>query len=255
MSELTLEQKIDKLLRLEEQNRASIEVQNLISKFFYLQEAGMFEERWDLLANKTPGVRVEAGVRGVFEGKKHAYETMVTHEKIFETSHAQAIRAEFPDLEFETPHTGMLETSVVGTPVIEVAGDCKTAKGIWMAIMMGAKARLGANGQPKPFIVWWKIAADFVVEDGQWKIWHLAQNPLFTGDFEPDWVEQSKHMPPVPKPNATWKNVHKVEGVSAWPVPDRPTTEVYNPYRIDRTPKNFPAPPEPYETFDETTSY
>ena len=251
MANMNLEEKIERLLLLAEKNDAARQVQNLASKLCYYQEVGAWEKRWDLLADKTPGVTVEIAARGVFEGKKNAYETLVTHEKIFETSHAEAIRAEFPELEFETIHTGMLETSILGTPIIEVADDLKTAKGTWMAVMAMAKARKGEYGQPHAGWVWWRYSIDFVKEDQVWKIWHLVANPVFIANYTEDWVETSKHLPPVPKTyDEEWQSSHEVKGVSQWPQPDRGTTPIYNPYRLDRTPRLYPDLPEPYETFE-----
>ena len=61
------------------------------------------------------------------------------------------------------------------TPVIEVAGDGKTAKGIWYSIGIGVRPNVNSDGTytKSTSWMWEKYAVDFIKEDGKWKIWHL----------------------------------------------------------------------------------
>lgn len=245
---------LDRLDALELENKrlhAIQDVTNVISKMAYFQECGAFEDRYHMLASKTPGVSVEIGARGVFEGYEHCYYTMVVHEENFVKAHAEGVRKAYPDREFETEHTGMLESSVIGTPVIEVAEDGETVRGQWMAMMIMAKSR---GEVPESGFVWWKIAADFVQEDGQWKVWHLRMDPMTTGPFG-DFAALSIHMPEPMKPNTEWKNQHVAGSDATWPHPDKPVTEMYYTYRPWTTAANYPTPPEPYRTFSEVKDW
>jgi hypothetical protein len=59
------------------------------------------------------------------------------------------------------------------TPIIEVAGDGKTAKGTWYSPGIGLSAHI--NGTEVSYggtFFWEKYGADFMKENGQWKIWH-----------------------------------------------------------------------------------
>ena len=247
----TIEERLEALELDNRRLHAVQEVQNLISKMCYFQESGLFEDRYHCLASKTPGVSVECGARGVFKGYEHCHQTMVTHEMNFVNAHHEGVKNTYPDREFPTPHTGMLESTVLGTPVIEVAGDCKTARGQWMGFMIMAKSRGGA---PESGFVWWKIAADFVQEDGQWKVWHLRMDPMTTGPFN-DFAALSLNMPEPQQAGAQWKNQHSAGPEASWPHPDKPITKMYYTYRPWTTEENYPTPPEPYETFDEVTDW
>ena len=246
---LTMEQRLEALELDNRRLHAIQDVQNLMSKMCYLQESGLFEDRYHCLAQKTPGVTVEIGARGVFEGYEHCYHTMVTHEMNFVNAHAAGIKTAYPDREFPTPHTGMLESTVMGTPVIEVAGDCKSVRGQWMACMIMAKSR---GGEPESAFIWWKYAADFVQEDGQWKVWHLRMDPMTMGDLS--FAVDSLRMPEPMKPG-TYQNQHAAKGVDSWPDPDQPITKMYYTYRPWTTVENYPTPPEPYETFDDVKDW
>jgi hypothetical protein len=61
------------------------------------------------------------------------------------------------------------------TPVIEVAGDGKTAKGIWYSIGLAVRGSVDENGNTSVGTgwMWEKYGVDFIKEDGGWKIWHL----------------------------------------------------------------------------------
>jgi len=68
------------------------------------------------------------------------------------------------------PKTGGFAYHMLTTPIILVAGDGKTAKGIFMSFGNVAGAMKGST------MADWteeKYGIDFIKEDGKWKIWHL----------------------------------------------------------------------------------
>jgi len=67
---------------------------------------------------------------------------------------------------------GALSPYTLTTPVIEIAEDGETAKGLWYIV--GAASDMGKAGAEA---AWYrgKLAVDFVKEDGAWKIWHLLE--------------------------------------------------------------------------------
>ena len=223
-------------------------IRNLINKEAYLFEAHLHEERLALMAQKTPGVTVEQGLRGVFEGLAGARRTMVDIEKGMERSHATGMKKVFPDMEFSSETAGLLETQLTGTAVIEVAGDGRTARATWISLMACGKTHEN-DPRPQAYWVWWKSAADLVKEDGEWKFWHVLKNPLFLAAYTKDWVEASLGLPPVPAPG-TCRGIPGHEAN-----PDRPNTKLYDSYRITREPRLHPELPEPYATFADTESY
>ena len=224
-------------------------IQNLMSKERYLDEATLFDERWQLLAQKTPGVTVEIGARGVFEGLENTRKTMVLHQEQGVQNHAQAMRKAYPDENFSSDRAGWLQSSVLGTPVIEIAGDGKTAKGLWVAYMIASTAAADSNKPPYGHWVWWKIGADFVKEDGVWKIWHLMLDPLCAVFPKESWSEGVLNVPPQPPAGgAPWENKHKDLDGKDWVIPGKPCSDAYTPYRRDYVPQ-YHMVPEPYETF------
>jgi hypothetical protein len=69
---------------------------------------------------------------------------------------------------------GVLSFHPAATPLIKLAGDGQTAKGLWYSI--GCEAEGTAEGKIDAMWTNYKIGADFVKEDGQWKIWHLVDS-------------------------------------------------------------------------------
>ncbi len=246
---LSLEAQIAHLTHQLRRHDAVRQIQNLVARMALLFEAGRWEERLALIAQTTPGVSIEIGGRGVYKGLDGARRTLVDIEKSFEQSHAKGMQRLFPDVEFLSPTAGKFESELVGTPVIEVAGDGKTAKGVWTTLMCVGKTH---EHDPKPQAgwLWWRMAIDFVCEDdGHWRIWHMVKSPFFFAPYLQDWVDLSQKLPPAPKPG-TQRGIPGHEGV-----PDEPTSKVYDPYRITRELRLWPPPPEPYETFDPKDAY
>jgi len=210
-----------------ERLQAVNEIQNLMSKNSFLAWAGMHEEQLDLFARKTPGVRGEFETRGVYEGIEGLRKILVNeHQKI------------------EGDRVGVMTVGLLTTPIIEVAGDGKTAKGVWFS--PGIVTAPSPEGKVQAGWRWGRPAVDFVKEDGHWKIWHYHGFGMFMTSYEKSWAETAlaaanrprRPMPPMPDDTK----------------PDRPNT-----YRWEYSPtnktENIPIPPEPYETFDEKTAY
>jgi hypothetical protein len=208
----------DRIRRLEDIH----EIQNLMGRYEYYHTADMQEETVELFAKKTPGVRVEMmwGVYDGFEGIKRCYIGF----------HRQGgVKARIGGMGMHT----------LTTPVIEIAGDGKTAKGVW--ISPGHETHTFGE-KPQAYWAWCKYGCDFVKEDGKWKIWHMHVYGIFHTPYEKSWTD----IPPAvwQVPSEATKDV----------LPDRdPTTYwMYSPTSVT---ENVPAPPEPYETFDEETAY
>jgi hypothetical protein len=218
MAKKSLEERIQRLEDIHE-------IQNLMSRYEYLHTAGLQDETADLFAKKTPGVRAEIANWGVYEG-------------------IEGIRRLYPGFHkyLEGNPAGQMFMHALTTSVIEVAGDGKTAKGVW--ISPGHETIRDPEGKPQAMWTWIKYGNDFVKEDSKWKIWHLHVYGIFHTPYEKSWVEVSGEIPfeiSVPVPDEL--------------KPDRPTTHPLWWYRPTVAPENVPAPPEPYETWDESTTY
>jgi hypothetical protein len=232
---------------------ATIEVQNAYSKHAYyhtigahceemediwVKEGGEFAEtaRWTRM-----GTMVEEGITLI---KQH----YCTDNEESKKQKLAEISKVYPEVKNVPENIGIgygytIHTQT--TPIIEVAGDGKTAKGIWYSPGIGTNVEI-RNGKPEISGGWFweKYAVDFVKEDGKWKIWHLVnvmdptpsnwgaqQASSGGGGQEPQGqkAEDNQGMKPAADPYESWS----------------PTTKS----------KIYPKFPEPYYTFSETFSY
>ena len=87
---------------------------------------------------------------------------------------------------------GQLLLHVTTTAIIEVAEDGQTAKGYWYSPGMIAESGQSANS------IWEAYGADFIKENGEWKLWHLHMYTDFMcafGDTFTSSSDKSNAMP------------------------------------------------------------
>jgi hypothetical protein len=216
--------KLSTAVRLERME-AALAVQNTMGRYSYLHTANLHEECLGLFAMKTPGLRVEM-MWGVYEGPESV-------TRLYPGFHVWA----------DGDGKGTMHMHTLSTPIIEVAGDAKTARGVWISPgletgVFDASKKVTANWG------WCKYAADFIKEDGQWKIWHLHVYGLFLSDYYHSWVDKPVDMDAKGMESMMPKEFH----------PDRPPTTHWL-YTPDKKTVLSPVPPTPYGSFDESNSY
>ena len=129
------------------------------------------------------------------------------------------------------------------TPVIEIAGDGGTAKGIWY--LMGGSADFYTEKGPYAANHWGRAAVDFVREDGIWKIWHM----LFAIDIDSPMGGSWAHNECTPE-------APEYAEIAAVSLPEPNVSgALYETYHPRRPNGAFPRIPERYGTFTETFSY
>ena len=191
------------------------EIQNIMGRYEYLHTAGKQEETAELFARKTPGVTAEIANWGVYEG----YEGV---RKLYVGLHNY----------IEGDRKGQLNMHTLTTPVLEVAGDGKTAKGVWLS---PGSETTKVRGKPQAFWAWCKYGVDFVKEDGKWRIWHFHVYGVFHTPYEKSWTESPKfERSYVPDELKT----------------DKPSSRPFWVYSPETTTDDAPMPPAPYETWD-----
>lgn len=154
-----------------------------------------------------------------------------------------AIRKWHPDIpnDIKYARAGHMGFHMLTTPIIEVAEDRETAKGMWYTpgFMTVFDEK---TGKWNAMWMYEKYAVDFIREDGKWKIWHFSVYMDFSCPYDKSWVEaseeQSRAGSPLPTPQVK---------------PDLPPPG-YTTYST-RGLWQMPRPPEPYRTFSETFSY
>ncbi len=161
---------------------------------------------------------------------------------------AEVLQKHFPEkLGDKSPEEiygiGTMKIYPLYTPVIEVADDNKTAKGLWSC--MGSHCDVDPVG-PLARYLWGYYAADFINEGGSWKIWHLQFVHDIDGVVGENWGAPEPEYPELPE-FAPLKEF-------AYPAFTEKETlrSAYSPNKI---PDKTPRIPEPYATFAETFSY
>jgi hypothetical protein len=161
---------------------------------------------------------------------------------------ASLLQKRFPDRlgnmsQKEIYGIGPFKVKPMACPIIEVAADGKTAKGLWCC--QGAYNDVETCG-PRAHWTWGWFAVDFVKEADGWRIWHMQYVNDVDCTCGQSWGKPQTAYPDLPEfapladfqyPAYTVKTT-----LRAYYTPDRPLTEA-------------PKIPEPYETFDQTFTY
>ncbi|MGC3980081.1 MAG: nuclear transport factor 2 family protein [Steroidobacteraceae bacterium] len=233
-----------KLLKEVERQNAAIAVQNLMGRYTYYQLADKQVETGELFALKTAGVKVQLPSGNPSVG-------------------GDAVKAFYAKSAASQKPEGMFHLHPMQTPVVEVAGDGKTAKGVFLSLGAGAN-----SGDDKGAWTWVRYGADFIKENGVWKIWHLHAYPIFSTSFYKSWTDSAKEKaagggkPPMPQgeggpagggagPQGGAPGAGP-QGAGGPPQSSGPEPWSYNGKGL---PPLEPVPPTPYETFDPATAY
>jgi hypothetical protein len=199
---------------------------DLLAKYEYWHCCNMFAEHVDLFA-KRDDTLAQVGTWGLYKG----YQGI---KKLYAGMHMGASN---------DPRPGTLFEHHLTTELVEVAGDGKTAKGVWMSpghetvrdAKTGKLLQLGW--------CWVKYGVDFIKEKGEWKIWHLFVFLTLWADFDKSWEKSGEHPTGPGREHA----IPKPPGLEE----DAPSIFLHQPYDPN-TPREFcPAFPEPYDTYDE----
>ena len=196
--------------------------------------------------------------------------TGIRHNKVKELETVSKVYPEIKNVpeNLGVGHEYAMHTNT--TPIIEIAGDGKTAKGIWYSPGIGLSAKPRENGEVVAggTFFWEKYGADFVKENGAWKIWHCQMFYDFTpqlpasmltaiGTAREDGPGGPGGPPPAgaPKTEAVIEAGEKMKGSESKSEDMVDNPNKYQNYSVTRVPTITPAFPEPYYTFSETFSY
>ncbi len=241
---MTLEQ----MQSLLERQQSRTDIMNLMGRYQYYHTGGQMSRIGrELFAWQLPDARSEYGPLGVFGPEKS-----VAFFDAMSDLFTGGTGACFP---------GLLEIHQITTPVLEIAEDNKTAKGMWMST--GAILMLhDASSETGRSFTWdsGKYAVDFINTEEGWKIWHLHVCDLWRADFDRDPVANAEAFHPgTTQAMIDEWNTRAAAGEVVHPhgmpvIPDAPTTFHYA-YARDSVAPSQPLPPVPYRTFAETFSY
>jgi hypothetical protein len=134
---------------------------------------------------------------------------------------------------------GWLTNHPATTGLVRLAGDGKTARGLWYSIAQ--ETRPNGDGTAKALWMPEKIAVDFVKEADGWKIWHLVIANDLTCEAGDDYGQGDPYVDWDTDPVAVEFGEPTVKKL----IHD-PTFNWWD---------DYPPIPEPYETFDPRESY
>ena len=222
------------------------EIKNLMGRLshdYVLKAVGpMYETYWSTRPDVCLGIN-----EGWFDGPQSVAAYYANQNDRIELE-SRLIQAAFPeelgDKTAEEVHgVGMIDYKPVDTPVLELAEDGQTAKGLWT--IRGSHSILSKGG-PIAYWEWGWFAVDFILEEGEWKIWHMQYLQDVCRPCGYAWTG----------PEKTYRERPEYAQADAWKAlePDIPCV-LHERYRADRSPSLPPRMPEPYETFSATFTY
>jgi hypothetical protein len=158
------------------------------------------------------------------------------------------IRKLYEEIFGSGPTKGVMFEHNLTSPQIVVADDNQTDRGVWHSPGHETDPRMaedfGASGKPFATWVWGRIAADFIKENGEWKIWHYHWYRLFRCPFNQSWVD---YVMPDGQLGGAQNHPDFIKHGGA-PKSTYPTT-YHKVYGVDVELDPVPVCPEPYATW------
>ena len=204
----------EKLLRDIHKVNSYHEIQNLMGRATVALNFSRAEELLTYFALDKEDVSLEYADEGVFEGRN-------------------AVEAIVSELTNKHDTKGYMLDMQLTTPMIEVAEDGKTAKGLWWC--PGIASLPQEERDPQAIWNWGMVSADFIFESDTWKIWHLHYFRFIRCSYEKGWVEDTSM---INRLNTPMNELAK------------PTT-YHNPYSPLSIREGLPACPRPYSAYTE----
>jgi hypothetical protein len=172
------------------------------------------------------------------------FDALVEHNKLA----AKLLQQRLPEKlggksEEELYGIGPFHVKPLTAPVVEVAEDGETAKGLWFCL--GCNAEVTSSG-PEASWTWGYFAGDFVYEGDDWKIWHLQYLNDVDSLCGQSWGKEVTPYPELPE----------FAPLGDFKMPPFTVKEtVRSLYAVGKKTQEAPRIPEPYKTFSETFSY
>lgn len=214
------------------------EIKKLMARRAYYYANNQRRRELDELWVSTPEYKATASYGrnwGYYVGMESIEAYYVTGHAAKQRAALEAIHQNNPDVAVNDKNLGWGCTAfhTVTTPMLYIAGDGKTARGLWY--VPGQETIMQPDGSAKAYWTMDNMSADFVKESGVWKLWHLVVCNDFIveagTDFKTGSLEPLTEDDPFREEFGT---------------PDIPMT-VHNPrYNLS---DNYPPMPLPYDTY------
>jgi hypothetical protein len=246
-----------------ERAAATWAIQNLMSRHEYMHAAGRNLEEIDTFWVSRSGKYAATATFGSPDWVMYGIETVRNAYGMRSHQDAEAglakMAAADPAVKPVPENYGagaewVMHTST--TPIIEVAGNGKTAQGAWyspgigvMPIFQDGKVHL------QSMLFFEKYGGDFVKENGVWKIWHLQMAYDFVPGLPDTMLEQLNGQLGALALREPLKPMAGEAGErmgGALPPGFRKPKYSYPPYKPQRSAVIWPNLPRPYQAYGET---
>ena len=215
------------------------EIKKLLARraFYYANDERRAE--LDELWVSTPEYKATASYGrnwGYYVGMDSIAKYYVIDHTAKEYAALEAIHANNPDVAVNSANLGWGNTAfhTVTTPMLYIAGDGKTARGLWY--LAGQETIMQADGTAKAYHTMDNMGVELVKENGKWKIWHLVVCSDFFVQASTDF--KTGTLDPIHDPDDPFR--------AEFGTPDIAMT-VHNPrYNLS---DNYPPMPLPYDTW------
>jgi hypothetical protein len=219
------------------------EIQNLMSRHAYYYAAGQRQRELDeLWAMQTQGVSWGSD-EGFWVDAKEVTDYYVRYFDKVRAEELEAFGKAHPEIKNVKENYGAGASMFLtnSTPVIEVAGDGQTAKGLWYSV---GQVTQTPGGKPTPMYVWEREGVDFYKPHDTWKIWHFFVHRDWSAAPGQSWVPAASASAAAAAPAL----------IPGYPMPSVKVKKDPNagPYA---PPAVFPKVPQPYRSFSQTFSY
>lgn len=222
------------------------EIKNLMGKYvsslLLKKEKNMFASFWSQKGDICMGVN-----EGYYQGSEAIKGFYQAIDKYTAATRDLLVKLFPKETEGKTPEElygiGAFEFKSINNPVIEIATDGETAKGMWGCY--GNVTTVTTRG-PVSHWIFATYAADFIREDDRWKIWHLLYLEDVNSPTGHSWAGGINPYPELPE----------FAPLADIPLPGPNVKQVLRErYHSDRPFSKLPRIPEPYDSFAETFSY
>ena len=224
------------------------EIQNIMGKYVYAvllkDEAKLVDTYWADLPDISLGVN-----EGYYVGPEAVrgyYAALDENTKIRTEYMMKTLPLYFEGkTEAELHGVGSLDVDGLSNAVIEQAEDGQTIKALWH--VAGCDTNIHPEG-PYSYWTYGYMAADFILQDDEWKIWHLQDIKDLYCPVGVNFAEPYA----APAPIEEFAGLAELLKPLPAPTVATPIHEAYTPARGFQP---LAKVPEPYATFADTFSY
>ena len=244
---------LNEMLRRMERLEARGEIENLLGEYLHLRMAGDGQAILERIWSRREDIRIEYGASGPYQSRS----------KVATFYQKDCLPGKFTLLQ-------------ANTPVIRVAGDGRSARGLWM--VLGTETDAGDLGPEPPtdpnrrallssqtpegraYTAEWtflRLGADFLKEEAGWRLWHLHVYEIMRAPYDQDWVQYATkrfetdgmRLDALFRSNLPFGEEEPPENLATG------ATTFHWQYTVDGLPPALPRVPEPYQSTEDMEQF